>query len=151
MSATRPAHLIFRNLIILKYLASYTNYEALHIQLSQVSCCFLPFGSKHSSQKPVLTLILCYSPGRQTKLYTNIKQQKSILLYSLIFAFLDSKWKTQDSLLNTRRCKQSATTCSRWFLARGFFCPEDGDNKFLRNVGSYKIYTAPHPRRRHSS
>jgi hypothetical protein len=41
--------------------------------------------------------------------------------------------------------------CSRWFLARGFFYPEDGGDIFLRNVGSHKIYTAPHPRRRHSS
>jgi hypothetical protein len=46
---------------------------------------------------------------------------------------------------------QSAATCSRWFLTRGFFYPEDGGDTFLRNVGSHKIYTAPHPRRRHSS
>jgi hypothetical protein len=39
----------------------------------------------------------------------------------------------------------SAATCSRWFLARGFFYPEDGSDTFLRNVGSHKIYTAPHP------
>jgi hypothetical protein len=26
-------------------------------------------------------------------------------------------------------------TCSRWFLARGFFYPEDGGYNFLRNVG----------------
>jgi hypothetical protein len=45
----------------------------------------------------------------------------------------------------------AAATCSRWFLARGFFYHKDGDDTFLRNVGSYKIYTAPHPRRRHSS
>jgi hypothetical protein len=44
-----------------------------------------------------------------------------------------------------------AATCSRWFLARRFFYPEDGGDTFLRNVGSHKIYTAPHPRRRHSS
>jgi hypothetical protein len=31
------------------------------------------------------------------------------------------------------------------------FLPEDGGDTFLRNVGSHKIYTAPHPRRRHSS
>jgi hypothetical protein len=37
-------------------------------------------------------------------------------------------------------------TCSRWFLARGFFYPEDGGKTFLRNVGSHKIYTAPHPK-----
>jgi hypothetical protein len=41
--------------------------------------------------------------------------------------------------------------CSCLFLARGFFCPEDGGDTILRNVGSHKIYTAPHPRSRHSS
>jgi hypothetical protein len=41
--------------------------------------------------------------------------------------------------------------CSRWFLACGFFYPEDAGDTFLRNVGSHKIYTASHPRRRHSS
>jgi hypothetical protein len=45
----------------------------------------------------------------------------------------------------------SAATCSRWFLTRGFFYSEDGGDTFLRNVGSHKMYTAPHPRRRHSS
>jgi hypothetical protein len=45
----------------------------------------------------------------------------------------------------------AVATCSRWFLACGFFCPEDGGDTFLRNVGSHKIYTAPHPRRQHSS
>jgi hypothetical protein len=28
---------------------------------------------------------------------------------------------------------------------------EDVGNKFLRNIGSNKTHTAPHPRRRHSS
>jgi hypothetical protein len=37
------------------------------------------------------------------------------------------------------------------FFARGFFCPEDGGDAFLRNVGSHKIYTAPDPTRRHFS
>jgi hypothetical protein len=46
---------------------------------------------------------------------------------------------------------QSAATCSRWFLARGFFYPEDGGDTFLRNIGSHKNYTVPHPRKRHSS
>jgi hypothetical protein len=46
---------------------------------------------------------------------------------------------------------QSAATCSRWFLARGLFYPEDGGDTFHRNVGSHKIYMAPHPRRRYSS
>jgi hypothetical protein len=43
------------------------------------------------------------------------------------------------------------TTCSLRFLARRFFYAEDGGNTFLRNVGSHKFYTAPQPRRRHSS
>jgi hypothetical protein len=34
---------------------------------------------------------------------------------------------------------QSAATCSRWFLVRGFFYPEDGGDAFFRNVGSHKI------------
>jgi hypothetical protein len=34
---------------------------------------------------------------------------------------------------------------------REFFCPESGCDTFLRNVSSRKIYTTPHPRRRHSS
>jgi hypothetical protein len=46
---------------------------------------------------------------------------------------------------------QSAATCSRWFLCRSLFYPEDGGDTLLRNVGSHKIYTVPHPRRRHSS
>jgi hypothetical protein len=40
-----------------------------------------------------------------------------------------------------QREQVSAVTCSRWFLARGFFCPEDEGDTFLRNVGSRKIYT----------
>jgi hypothetical protein len=39
---------------------------------------------------------------------------------------------------------QSAATCSRWFLACGFFYPKDVDDTFLRNVGSHKIYRARH-------
>jgi hypothetical protein len=46
---------------------------------------------------------------------------------------------------------QSAATCSRWFLTRGFLYSENGGDTFLRNVGLHNIYTAPHPRRRHSS
>jgi hypothetical protein len=41
-------------------------------------------------------------------------------------------------------------TATRWLLARGFFYHEDGSDTFLRNISSHKIYTAPHPRRRHS-
>jgi hypothetical protein len=40
---------------------------------------------------------------------------------------------------------------SHWFLAHGFFCPEDGGDTFLRNFGSHEMYTAAHPRRRNSS
>jgi hypothetical protein len=47
--------------------------------------------------------------------------------------------------------EQIAAICSRWFLAREFYYPEDGGDTFLRNVGSHKIYTAPHPRKRNSS
>jgi hypothetical protein len=36
----------------------------------------------------------------------------------------------------------TAATYSRWFLARGFFYPEDGGDIFLRNVGSQKIHGA---------
>jgi hypothetical protein len=39
----------------------------------------------------------------------------------------------------------------RKIVNRKFFYPEDGGDTFLRNVVSHKIYTAPHPRRRHSS
>jgi hypothetical protein len=44
-----------------------------------------------------------------------------------------------------------AATCSRWFLDRRFFYPEYGGDNTLRNFGSHKIYTEPHPRRRLSS
>jgi hypothetical protein len=40
-------------------------------------------------------------------------------------------------LLHGRKIREPGTSMSRWL--------------FLRNVGSYKIYTAPHPRKRHSS
>jgi hypothetical protein len=43
-----------------------------------------------------------------------------------------------------------AATCSHGFLVHRFFYPEDGGNTFLYNIGSHKIYMAPHPRRRHS-
>jgi hypothetical protein len=37
------------------------------------------------------------------------------------------------------------STCSRWFLARGLFCPGDGGDTSLRNVGSRKNYTSHIP------
>jgi hypothetical protein len=46
---------------------------------------------------------------------------------------------------------QSAASCSHLLTARGLFHPEDGGDTFLRNVGLPKFYTAPHPRRQHSS
>jgi hypothetical protein len=53
--------------------------------------------------------------------------------------------------MNATAAASSAATCSRWFFARGFFYPEDGGDTILLNVGSIDhIYTAPHPRRRHS-
>jgi hypothetical protein len=45
----------------------------------------------------------------------------------------------------------AAVTCSIWFLARGFFYPEDGGDMFFRNVGLHTIYTVPCPRRRNSA
>jgi hypothetical protein len=41
--------------------------------------------------------------------------------------------------------------CVIWKSAHRVFYLEDGGNTFLRNVGSYKMYKAPHPRRRHGS
>jgi hypothetical protein len=59
---------------------------------------------------------------------------------------------SEDTIASIFRVVSSAATCSRWFFARGFFYPEDGGDSILRNVGSIDhIYTAPHPRRRHSS
>jgi hypothetical protein len=60
-----------------------------------------------------------------------------------------SSMKMRHFIFN-KMAHQTATTCSRWFLARGFFYPEDGGDTFLRNVGPFhRIYTAPRPRRRH--
>jgi hypothetical protein len=39
-----------------------------------------------------------------------------------------------------RNQREFAATCSRWFLARGFFYPEDGGETFLRNVGSHNLH-----------
>jgi hypothetical protein len=49
-----------------------------------------------------------------------------------------------------RKIRERGTNVSR-IIARGFFYPEDGGDTSLQNVGSYKIYAAPYPRRRHSS
>jgi hypothetical protein len=50
-----------------------------------------------------------------------------------------------------RSCAQTAATCSGWFLARGFFYPEDGGDKTRRTSGTTAISPAPHPRGRYSS
>jgi hypothetical protein len=47
------------------------------------------------------------------------------------------------------REEQFASQLLKLFLA--FLYPEDEGDTFLRNVGSHKTYTAPHPRTRHSS
>jgi hypothetical protein len=41
--------------------------------------------------------------------------------------------------MSEERALQSAATCSRRFLARGLFYPEDGGDTFVWNVGSHKI------------
>jgi hypothetical protein len=53
------------------------------------------------------------------------------------------------SILSVRLCINSTT--SEWleklltiFFACGFFYPEDGGEKLLRYIGSYKTHTAPH-------
>jgi hypothetical protein len=64
-----------------------------------------------------------------------------------VYISANYKFETSDCC---RLVTQSAATCSRWFLARGFFYPEDEGDGYLRNVGLHKIYTVAHPRRRHS-
>jgi hypothetical protein len=46
-------------------------------------------------------------------------------------------------------CGALSILCEPTFRRRTY--PEDGGDTFLRDVCSHKIYTAPHPRRRHSS
>jgi hypothetical protein len=45
----------------------------------------------------------------------------------------------------------SASTCSRWFLARRIFYPEDEVDTIIRNVGSHKNYTEQQSRKQLSS
>jgi hypothetical protein len=82
------------------------------------------WSSNYVMQSAVMNLVV-YDTGFRT-IYFNI-----LCIFFFVFCF--------------------TVTCSRWFLARGFFYNEDGGDTFLRNFGSHKIYTAPHPRRRHSS
>jgi hypothetical protein len=71
--------------------------------------------------------------------------------------------------LHGRKIREGGTSVRRWLQAEfstgssvcshlltlvprsRILYPEDGGDTFLRNVGSHKIFTAPHPRRRHSS
>jgi hypothetical protein len=63
-----------------------------------------------------------------------------------------SRWLQTDHRAGCfRLVAKSAAICRRWFLARRFSYPEDGGDTFPRNVGSHKMYTAPHSRRQHSS
>jgi hypothetical protein len=86
-------------------------------------------------------------------IYEFRKLVKYIMLSSGMWWSVDIVWTdvSEERIASILRVEKSAATCSRWFLAPGFFYPEDGGDTFLRNVGSYKTYTAPHPRRRHSS
>jgi hypothetical protein len=70
------------------------------------------------------------------------------LCYHSVWNVPVGAWDKTRSLKN--EMTQSAATCSSWFLTRGFFYFDDGGDTFLRNVGSHKIYTAPHSRGRHS-
>jgi hypothetical protein len=46
--------------------------------------------------------------------------------------------------------RRQVSNCQRFSSLAVSLNSEDGGDTFLRNVGSNKIYTAPHPRRRHS-
>jgi thermostable 8-oxoguanine DNA glycosylase len=58
------------------------------------------------------------------------------------FISLRSKYSPQHPVLKHHQSADSADTCSRWFLARGLFYPEDGHDKFLRNVGLHDLQDA---------
>jgi hypothetical protein len=73
-----------------------------------------------------------------------------------MWRFLDLVWTgvSKERIASIFRGEKSASEEPAWAggsLARGFFYPEYGGDKFLGNVGSHTIYEAPHPRRRHSS
>jgi hypothetical protein len=65
----------------------------------------------------------------------------------LISIFRVEKYASERSVRRNSVWEQTSNT----FLARVFLYPEDGGDVFLRNVGSYKIHKAPHPRIRHDS
>jgi hypothetical protein len=81
---------------------------------------------------------------------------KTIVLYRPVAGQRPRNGRVQPLLCNRRISKHpfvnlSVVTCLRCFLARGFIYHEYGGARYIRNVGSHKIYTAPHPKRRHSS
>jgi hypothetical protein len=94
--------------------------------------------------------------------YVRFVEEKVVLRFSLvtyipplIYTHLSRSSEVcsspnQEAARNQRK-QVSAATCLRWFIGHGFFYPEYGGDTFLRNVSSHKIYTASHPRRRHSS
>jgi hypothetical protein len=122
------------------FLSSYSQYLISYFS----SSCSLYF--VYFIFSPLFSTFLMFSVIR----FQHIHCQKRVL--SLRSALTVSA-NTASLLLYLRfGSASSAVTCSRWFFARGFFYPEDGGDTILRNVGSIDhIYTAPHPRRRHSS
>jgi hypothetical protein len=59
--------------------------------------------------------------------------------------WLQTVWTdvSEERIASIFRVEQFCSHCSRWFLASGFFYPEDRGDTFLLEVGSHKIYIAP--------
>jgi hypothetical protein len=57
---------------------------------------------------------------------------------------VDLAWTdvSEECIASIFRVENSAVTCSRWFLARGFFYLEDSGDTFLWNVGSQDLHGA---------
>jgi hypothetical protein len=62
---------------------------------------------------------------------------------SMLIIFFDIKGIVHKEFFLADQTDNSAYYCDLY--------SEDGGDMLLRNVGSHKIYTAPHPRRRYSS
>jgi hypothetical protein len=70
-----------------------------------------------------------------------------IYIYKLIW-FLPSRASSSQNSLSLGRCISDSVVFHMPYMSY----PEDGGDTFPRNVSSFhRIYTAPHPRRRHSS
>jgi hypothetical protein len=78
---------------------------------------------------------------------TNVLEERVVSVLYLKFC------ERRKALANGSRVSQLTSSYHQLtlFCARWFFCPEDGGDRFLRNVNFYKTRTTPHPRRRHSS